>query len=173
MKSLKMMHLKKAVLAIGICSLLILYPTAKVLAAPMTYDWSLNPTIGYGYTTAGDYVLSLQYMLWVTGYTGSNGYDLVRDGSFGSNTSYALKNCQRDIGLAADGICGKATWAEFRSATVMWGSDRYGIYFEFIPDQLVGGEFETGVRYFQEARTGWWYLGTLKPDGTEYFILVD
>lgn len=38
------------------------------------------------------------------------------DGDFGTATEKALKEFQRDHGLAVDGICGPKTWAELQSA---------------------------------------------------------
>lgn len=58
----------------------------------------------------GGYVKELQLELE------KRGYDLGKygaDGSFGKCTEAAVKAFQADNGLAADGICGPATWAAF------------------------------------------------------------
>lgn len=73
-------------------------------AAGNTVDITL-PVLTKG--SEGDTVRVLQYLL-----TG-NGYSLPKygpDGDFGAETEAAVKAFQRDSGLTADGIVGKATW---------------------------------------------------------------
>lgn len=65
-----------------------------------------KPTLRKG--SKGEYVTLLQTKLYQLGYDlGSYGVD----GSFGSKTEAAVKAFQTASGLAADGICGKKTWA--------------------------------------------------------------
>lgn len=58
----------------------------------------------------GDEVKTLQRLLKILGYKGSNGKQLSIDGDFGGNTYYALKAFQKAKGLTQDGICGKNSW---------------------------------------------------------------
>ena len=60
--------------------------------------------------SSGATVKTLQRLLKSYGYKGKDGKDLCIDGSFGSNTYYALKNYQKKNGLEADGVCGKKSW---------------------------------------------------------------
>lgn len=55
----------------------------------------------------GDTVKALQLLLAGYGYPCTGG----ADGVFGSGTAAALKKYQNWVGLQADGICGKLTWA--------------------------------------------------------------
>lgn len=59
----------------------------------------------------GDSVMALQALLEVYGYEERGGW-----GSFDSKTERALKEYQRDCELAADGVCGKATWTSLLGA---------------------------------------------------------
>ena len=60
----------------------------------------------------GEEVKTVQRLLKELGYKGENKKVLAIDGSAGGNTIYALRNFQRDRGLAVDGVCGSATWNE-------------------------------------------------------------
>lgn len=42
-------------------------------------------------------------------------YQGTIDGKVGSRTRQAIRNFQRDNGLAADGVCGRQTWARLQS----------------------------------------------------------
>ncbi len=53
----------------------------------------------------GEQVRVLQELLNIYGYI------LVVDGSFGAKTQNAVECYQEDVGLEADGVCGKATWS--------------------------------------------------------------
>ena len=71
------------------------------------YEETSRPTIRKG--SKGEAVTRAQTLLE------SKGYDLGRcgvDGAFGSATEKAVREFQRDHGLAADGIVGPKTWAE-------------------------------------------------------------
>ena len=63
-----------------------------------------NPIVYMG--RKGIFVSLLQAKLKIYGFDCG-----VIDGEFGGNTEIALKEYQRDRGLAADGICGDLTWA--------------------------------------------------------------
>jgi peptidoglycan hydrolase-like protein with peptidoglycan-binding domain len=78
---------------------------STVPTIPGTIKTASNPTVGYGYTTSGPAVATLQSAL------NRYGYNLAVDGQFGSNTYSALVNFQYTHGLSADGICGPNTWA--------------------------------------------------------------
>lgn len=66
----------------------------------------------------GDGVRQLQQQLADTGITGPGGRALAVDGDFGPRTRAAVEAFQRQQGLAADGVVGKATWAALsRQAT--------------------------------------------------------
>lgn len=66
-----------------------------------------KPTLRKG--DKGEYVTLAQTELIRHGYScGSSG----ADGKFGANTEKALKKFQQEHGLAADGVCGKKTWAK-------------------------------------------------------------
>ena len=58
----------------------------------------------------GEQVKTVQRILRMMGYKGSNGKDLSIDGDFGSNTKYAVEEFQRKNGLGDDGIVGVKTW---------------------------------------------------------------
>lgn len=60
------------------------------------------PQVKYGCT--GTAVKALQKLLQ------GKGYSLTADGDFGSNTNTKLRNFQKSVGIAQDGICGKNTW---------------------------------------------------------------
>ena len=53
----------------------------------------------------GESVRTLQELL------NAYGYILAVDGSFGTKTQNAVECYQEDVGLEADGVCGKATWS--------------------------------------------------------------
>lgn len=59
----------------------------------------------------GEAVRSLQEELRELGYTGRDGRPLGVDGIFGRETEHAVRACQRDHGLAVDGIAGPHTFA--------------------------------------------------------------
>lgn len=68
-------------------------------------DTPSKPTLRRG--SSGEYVTLLQTKLIQRGYDlGSYG----ADGKFGAKTEEAVKQFQRDNGLAVDGICGTRTW---------------------------------------------------------------
>ena len=72
-----------------------------------------KPTLRKGST--GEYVTLLQTKLI------QRGYDLSpygADGKYGNKTVAAVKQFQKDMGLVADGICGKNTWAAIDSGEV-------------------------------------------------------
>ncbi len=74
---------------------------------------STLPTLRKG--SKGEYVTLLQTKLVSKGYSvGPCGID----GDFGSATLAAVKQVQRDNGLAVDGIVGKNTWAALNDTTV-------------------------------------------------------
>jgi peptidoglycan hydrolase-like protein with peptidoglycan-binding domain len=50
------------------------------------------------------------------------------DGKFGAETETALKAFQKDSGLTADGICGKATWDALDAGTII----RYKVVVEHL-----------------------------------------
>lgn len=58
----------------------------------------------------GEDVKTLQRLLKELGYKDQYGSVLKIDGSFGSRTTYALKNYQKAKGLKVDASCGPATW---------------------------------------------------------------
>lgn len=60
----------------------------------------------------GDAVKLLQTKLSKLGCKGKDGKDLTCDGSFGTNTDYALRTFQKSKSLIADGIAGPKTWAK-------------------------------------------------------------
>lgn len=57
--------------------------------------------------STGEVVKTLQRLLLALGYS-MDGYK--DDGSYGGATERAVKQFQKDKGLAVDGVCGKATW---------------------------------------------------------------
>lgn len=79
-------------------------------AVPKGMDGKVPPEVNYPTLrkgSAGEYVTLLQTKLI------QRGYDLSpygADGKYGNKTAEAVKAFQRDNGLQADGICGKATW---------------------------------------------------------------
>lgn len=60
----------------------------------------------------GTEVKSLQMLLKGYGYKGANKKVLDIDGSFGSNTEYAVKSFQKAAGLTQDGVVGSRTWTK-------------------------------------------------------------
>lgn len=58
----------------------------------------------------GNEVKTLQRLLKELGYKGSNKKVLAIDGSFGSNTLYAVKAFQKASDIGADGVVGQKTW---------------------------------------------------------------
>jgi len=73
---------------------------------PSEPDEQARPTLRKG--SKGEYVTLLQTALIM------RGYELPKygpDGSFGNETLEAVKAFQKDAGLSADGVVGKATWA--------------------------------------------------------------
>ena len=82
------------------------------------------PTLRKGNT--GEYVTLLQTKLL------QKGYDLGKygvDGDFGSATLQAVKQFQKDHGLAVDGVVGKATWAALNEA----GTNLYTVTIPHLP----------------------------------------
>lgn len=59
----------------------------------------------------GEAVRNLQEELRELGYAGRDGRPLAIDGIFGRETEHAVRACQRDHGLAVDGIAGPHTFA--------------------------------------------------------------
>lgn len=83
------------------------YPTVVVdgIWGPNTQNRC--PTLRrYGTVTNKQYVYLLQYALYVNGFD-PNGFD----GAFGAGAQTAVTNFQAFVGLTADGIVGKQTWA--------------------------------------------------------------
>ena len=58
----------------------------------------------------GEEVKTLQRLLKSLTFNGKDGGVLLIDGSFGTNTEYALRGYQKANGLEVDGICGKNSW---------------------------------------------------------------
>ena len=58
----------------------------------------------------GEEVKTLQRLLKSLTFNGKDGGVLLIDGSFGSNTEYALRSYQKANNLEVDGICGKNSW---------------------------------------------------------------
>ena len=81
----------------------------------MTFAEATDPTKPYIRRTLrngmeGDDVKELQTLL------GKNGYSIVPDGVFGSNTEEAVRKYQATRNLTADGVVGPKTWAELDAA---------------------------------------------------------
>ena len=73
------------------------------------------PTVRRGTMNSG-YVLTVQAKLKALGYDlGDTGFEGL-DGDFGGNTEKAVATFQRDVGITADGIVGKNTWAAITKA---------------------------------------------------------
>lgn len=106
-----------------------------------------------------DYVYLLQLML------NQNGFNLVIDGQFGTNTLNAVTQFQRTNGLVADGVVGNNTWRTLLvlppRPTVRRGSR--GAYVTYLQEKLTsklyqvgtidgifGGATEQAVREFQQ-----------------------
>jgi peptidoglycan hydrolase-like protein with peptidoglycan-binding domain len=68
-----------------------------------------NPVLKSG--SKGEAVTGLQSQLYRLGYDPG-----AQDGVFGRRTESAVKQFQRDKGLAADGIVGPQTWAALEAA---------------------------------------------------------
>jgi hypothetical protein len=82
-------------------------PDVTTVAPPPTggrYVTSPSDNVRLGDTGPG--VLAVQQRLITWGYLSS-----AADGTFGQSTRAAVVAFQRDQGLAADGVCGKNTWA--------------------------------------------------------------
>lgn len=73
-------------------------PTAVPTTKPVG-DWPLVQ-----YKDTGPEVVAIQYLLR------AEGYSLAADGTFGPQTTSAVKNFQQKKGLAVDGIVGPNTW---------------------------------------------------------------
>lgn len=58
----------------------------------------------------GEEVKTLQRLLKSLTFNGKDGGVLLIDGSFGTNTEYALRSYQKANNLEVDGICGKNSW---------------------------------------------------------------
>lgn len=67
--------------------------------------------------SSGDAVRELQQLL------NTNGYALDADGRFGAKTEAAVKDFQIVRGLAADGVCGAATWDALSASEAQDGGD--------------------------------------------------
>jgi len=65
----------------------------------------------------GEQVKVLQALLIGYGYKDKKGKTLSRDGSFGANTDFAVRNFQSRNGLNPDGIVGDNTWAKLLGQT--------------------------------------------------------
>lgn len=93
-----------------------LYDGGVVPPTPTPEPGTDKPTLKRG--SSGEYVKYLQIRLTLLAYDiGKYG----ADGKFGAKTEEAVKAFQKDRGLKADGIVGKATWAEIdRDVPVMY-----------------------------------------------------
>lgn len=107
----------------------------------------------------GNYVRLLQFLLT------DNGYNISRDGVFGTNTQNAVVNFQKNNNLAQDGIVGKQTWTALLNlypteTTIRRGSRSSNVLFlqkkllsKLYPitllDGIFGGETERAVKQFQ------------------------
>lgn len=60
----------------------------------------------------GSEVKTLQRILYSRGIKGADGKAITVDGEFGPNTTYAVKAAQELLGISADGVVGKITWAK-------------------------------------------------------------
>lgn len=82
-------------------------------AIPKGLDGSVEPTMPtLRRGSSGEYVTLLQTKLI------QRGYDLSpygADGKYGAKTEAVVKEFQKDMGLSADGICGKNTWSAIMS----------------------------------------------------------
>ena len=88
------------------------YAIPKGLGQPMP---DIKPTLKKG--DQGSFVTLLQTKLIQLG------YDLApygADGKFGAKTETALKAFQSDVGIHADGICGKQTWDKLDSGEIAY-----------------------------------------------------
>lgn len=71
----------------------------------------------------GDEVRAVQQLLTDLGYTQVGAID----GIFGSNTGQAVRDFQRDNGLAVDGIVGPRTWARLHGSAPVAGENVYAV----------------------------------------------
>ncbi len=95
-------------------------PTGAEGGAEESPSGNSRPTLRRG--SKGEAVREMQAMLDRLGYDlGSYGVD----GDFGKDTEAAVKRFQSDHGLAADGICGRATWARLNSEFGIQNSDGF------------------------------------------------
>lgn len=90
------------------------------------------PTLRKG--SKGEYVTLLQTKLI------QQGYDLSpygADGSFGAKTEAAVKQFQRDHGLASDGVVGQRTWSELNSGETVYYTVTVSHLSQAVADEIV------------------------------------
>ena len=83
-------------------------PSTQSVGSAVTVSMNL---IKQGST--GPQVKTVQRILYAYGVKGADGKKIAVDGSFGANTTYAVKTLQKKLGVAADGEVGKDTWTAF------------------------------------------------------------
>ncbi len=116
---------------------LILFSTSLIQeesASALSGNWGGGnaKTVGYGYTTSGNYVKAIQINLWAAGFSSTVG---TIDGKFGAKTKAGIVAYQKKYGLSADGIAGSKTWGHMYSKLVDLGRGTSGYTtYKFNPD---------------------------------------
>ncbi|MCC0701848.1 MULTISPECIES: peptidoglycan-binding domain-containing protein [unclassified Clostridioides] len=83
------------------------YVSSFRVTGKKSYTVSTEKTVGYGHTTSGNPVHLTQLLV------GIRNHPVKTDSAFGNDTYNAVKTCQREFGISADGIVGKSTWSAF------------------------------------------------------------
>lgn len=131
----------------------------SVASTAFAVDWSYFPQKGQADVgTSYASVKEIQHFM-----NKNMGNSLSCDGKFGSATGNAVKNFQRNVGLSADGVCGRNTWSKI-SARVKYSTR--------LPVSQVDVYSETN-RGFQVAfddywnKQGWFYYNIYNPVGAQ------
>lgn len=116
----------------------------------------------------GEDVFALQTLLNEAGFKNNVGQALVADGVLGQNTSQAISNAQKALGLTVDGKCGALTWRAVAMFVATPLEGKYGLPKDALKGQLQTESGYYGGAYSPQYSNGSWDEGETQRNTSIY-----